>query len=54
MPTTIHQVSQKRCHRKLYGGWSLIDLQEAVLDIWDNEIIVEDLISIYRLPLGKA
>jgi hypothetical protein len=35
-------LKQKLRNRKPYGGWSLKDLQEAVLDIWDNEIMVED------------
>jgi hypothetical protein len=35
-------LKQRLRNRKPYGGWSLKDLQEAVLDIWDNEIIVED------------
>ena len=34
-------MKQKLRNRKLYGGWSLNKLQEAVLDIWKNEIIVE-------------
>jgi hypothetical protein len=28
--------------RKPLGGWSLKELQEAVLDIWENEVTVED------------
>jgi transposase len=28
--------------RKPFGGWSLKELQEAVLDIWENEVTVED------------
>jgi hypothetical protein len=35
-------LKQKLRNRKPYGGWSLKDLQEAVLDIWDHEITVED------------
>jgi hypothetical protein len=27
--------------RKPFGGWSLRELQEAVLDIWENEVTVE-------------
>ncbi len=35
-------LKQKLRSRKPFGGWSLIDLQEAVRDIWENEITVED------------
>ena len=35
-------LKQRIQSRKPYGGWSLKDLKEAVLDIWDNEIKVED------------
>jgi hypothetical protein len=35
-------LKQKLRSRKPCGGWSLKDLQEAVLDIWENEITVED------------
>src|SRR5579859_4896985 len=35
-------LKQKLWNRKPYSGLSLKDLQEAVLDIWDNEITVED------------
>ena len=28
-------------NRKPHGGWSLKDLKEAVMDIWENEIKVE-------------
>jgi len=35
-------LKQKLRNRKPYGGWSLKDLQEAVLDIWENEITIKD------------
>jgi transposase len=35
-------LKQKLRNRNPYGRWSLKDLQEAVLNIWDNEIIIED------------
>jgi hypothetical protein len=35
-------LKQRLRNRKPYGGWSLKDLQEAVLDIWEKEITVED------------
>jgi hypothetical protein len=34
-------LKQKLRNRKPFGGWSIEDLQEAVLDIWENEITVE-------------
>jgi hypothetical protein len=35
-------LKQKLRNRNPYGGWSLKELQEAVIQIWDNEITVED------------
>ncbi len=35
-------LKQKLRNRNPYGGWSLKELQEAVIDIWDNEITVEE------------
>jgi hypothetical protein len=35
-------LKQKLRNRKPYGGWKLKELQEAVQDIWENEITVED------------
>ena len=35
-------LKQRLRNRKPYGGWTLEELQEAVLDIWEHEITVED------------
>jgi hypothetical protein len=35
-------LKQRLRKRNPYGGWSRKELQEAVLDIWKNEITVED------------
>ena len=35
-------LKQKLRNRNPYGGWKLEELQKAVIDIWENEIIVED------------
>jgi hypothetical protein len=39
-------LKQRLRNRKPYGGWSLLDLKEAALDIWEKEISV-DLINRY-------
>ena len=31
-------LKQKLHSRKPHGGWSITQLKEAVLDVWDNEI----------------
>jgi hypothetical protein len=33
---------QRLRNRKLYSGWTLKELQDAVLEIWEHEITVED------------
>lgn len=35
-------LKQRLRNRKPHGGWSLLELQEAVQDIWENAIHVED------------
>jgi hypothetical protein len=35
-------LKQRLRNRKPYGGWTLEELQEAVLDIWEHDITVED------------
>ena len=35
-------LKQRLRSRKPYGGWSLKDLKEAVFNIWNNKIKVED------------
>jgi len=35
-------LKQRLRNRKPYGGWTLEELQEVVLDIWEHEITVED------------
>lgn len=35
-------LKQRLRNRKPHGGWNLIELKEAVKDIWENEITVED------------
>jgi transposase len=34
-------IKQRLRNRKPHGGWSLCDLREAVVDIWDNELTPE-------------
>ena len=35
-------LKQRLRNRRPHGGWSLIELKEAVQDIWENEIRIED------------
>jgi hypothetical protein len=35
-------LKQKLRQRNPFGGWSLEDLQKAVIDVWENEITVEN------------
>jgi len=35
-------LKQRLRNRKPHGGWTVEDLQEAVQDVWENEITVED------------
>jgi transposase len=47
-------LKQKLRNRKPYGGWSLKDLQEAVLDIWDKDITVVDFNKYIDSPSREA
>ena len=35
-------LKQRLRNRRPHGGWSLIELKEAVQDMWENEIRIED------------
>jgi len=35
-------LKQKLRNRNPHGGWSIIQLKEALQDIWENEITVQD------------
>jgi transposase len=35
-------LKQRLRNRKPYGGWTLEELQEAVIDVWEHDITVED------------
>ena len=35
-------LKQRLRNRNPHGGWSLTELKEALIDIWNNEITVED------------
>ncbi|KAH8588046.1 hypothetical protein B0O99DRAFT_457609, partial [Bisporella sp. PMI_857] len=35
-------LKQRLRNRNPHGGWTLIELKDALQDVWDNEITVED------------